>query len=229
MKKDEELKSPPVRYSTEQDGYSMIATNVPLFQAINELPITLDSVRLDEGGSIEETLRRNKAKYHQSCRLMFNNTKLERAKKRASTEESTTDERVCKMRRASHEIGRSECFLCEKEAPPSALRQAMTMQLNARLNECARTLNDGRLLAKLSAGDAVAQELKYHPSCLTALYNRVRASNLAAEKQQTSEEKDAYPLAFSELVTYITETKASSKGPAVFRLAEMTSLYKQRA
>ncbi|KAI9541380.1 hypothetical protein NQZ68_031036 [Dissostichus eleginoides] len=36
------------------------------------------TLRLDEGGGIEETLRRNMAKYHQSCRLQFNNTKLGR-------------------------------------------------------------------------------------------------------------------------------------------------------
>ena len=49
----------------------MIANNVPLFHAINELPIVLDPARLDEGNGIEETLKRNKAKYHQSCRLLF--------------------------------------------------------------------------------------------------------------------------------------------------------------
>jgi len=36
----------------------------------------------------------------------------------------------------------------------------MTMQLN----ECVMTLNDGMLLAKLSTGDAVALQLKYHPA-----------------------------------------------------------------
>jgi hypothetical protein len=40
----------------------MIATNIPLFQGINQLPIILDPIILDEGGGIEETLRRNNAK-----------------------------------------------------------------------------------------------------------------------------------------------------------------------
>lgn len=44
----------------------------------------------------------------------------------------------------------------------SELRQSMTIQLYKILNECARNLNDGKLLARLSAGDAVVQELKYH-------------------------------------------------------------------
>jgi hypothetical protein len=43
----------------------MIATNIPLFQGINQLPIILDPIILDEGGGIEETLRRNNAKYLQ--------------------------------------------------------------------------------------------------------------------------------------------------------------------
>jgi len=32
----------------------MTATNIPLFQVINHLPIILDPIRLDEGGGIEK-------------------------------------------------------------------------------------------------------------------------------------------------------------------------------
>ena len=87
------------------------------------------------------------------------------------------------------------CFLCEKKDPLQDLRHAMTMQLDKRLNECARTLNDGKLLARLSGGDVVAQELKYHRTCLTALYNRERAYLMKQENQesQTNQEKELYP------------------------------------
>ena len=88
----------------------------------------------------------------------------------------------------------------------------MTMKLNKRVNECAKTLNDGRLLVKLSAGDVVAQELKYHGACLADLYNRERA-HLRAEELKNAGEMETgktYPIAFSELVTYIMETKAAS-------------------
>ncbi len=122
-------------------------------------------------------------------------------------------------------------FSVRNVEPESELRQAMTMQLNDRLNECARHLNDGRLLAILGGGDVVAQELKYHCSCLAALYNRDRAHLSAAENQDknaSSAEKEACPLVFSELLTYITETRNSSNEPVVFRLAELVSLYKQR-
>ena len=101
-------------------------------------------------------------------------------------------------------------FLCEKENPTSELRQAMTKQLNKWLIECARNLNDGKLLALLSGGDVVAQELKYHYSSLTALYNKERAYLLTIDNQDDSElsqEREVYPLVFSELLTYILETK----------------------
>ena len=45
----------------------------------------------------------------------------------------------------------------------------MTIDLDKRLNECARNLNDGKLLALLSGGDVIAQEIEYHKACLTCL------------------------------------------------------------
>ena len=36
------------------------------------------------------------------------------------------------------------------------------MKLNDRLNQCARTLNDGRLLSILSAGDVITQPVWLH-------------------------------------------------------------------
>ena len=52
--------------------------------------------------------------------------------------------------------------------------------------------------------------------------------NIEKQKQSLRLEQQAYPLAFSELATYIVETKSSSEGPCIFRLADLVSLYKQR-
>jgi hypothetical protein len=87
--------------------------------------------------------------------------------------------------------------------PTSELWQAMKKQLDTWLIECARNLNDGKLLAMLSGGDVVAQELKYHYSCLTALYNKERAYLLTIDNQDDSElsqERKVYLLVFSELL-----------------------------
>lgn len=68
----------------------------------------------------------------------------------------------------------------------------------------------------------MAQEMKHHHLCLMALYNREVAHLLATEnhtKDQLSPEKEACLLVFSELLSYITETKNSSDGLVVFQLA----------
>ena len=149
--------SPLSSLQREQDyaGYTNIANSVPLFHAINCMPIPLYPARLDEDGGIEETLMRNRAKYHQRCRLLFNNTKLQRTQKRATATTSTCREenRSKRQRTSDPPKPSSVSFLCEEESETSTLRQAMTMQLKEILNECTRTLNDGMLLAKLSAGD----------------------------------------------------------------------------
>lgn len=63
-------------------------------------------------------------------------------------------------------------FLCEEESSIEDMGEAMIMKLNGKINVCATTLNDGKLVAKLSAGDIVPQELKFHPPCLVSLYYR---------------------------------------------------------
>ena len=50
----------------------MIVVNIPLFYTINEIPIVLDLVRLDDSGGIGETLRKYEEQYYQSCLRMFN-------------------------------------------------------------------------------------------------------------------------------------------------------------
>ena len=88
----------------------MIAANVPLFQAIKQLPIKLDMSRLDDGSCYEETLRNNNGKYHRSCRLMFANRMLERARKRAAKNLNDPCQGPSKIRRTAREA--QQCFFC---------------------------------------------------------------------------------------------------------------------
>ena len=73
----------------------------------------------------------------------------------------------------------------------------------------------------------MAQELKYHRSCLTALYSRKMAHpvTVTKERKEQSREKEIYPLVFSELFAYIVETKLSTDDPVVFKLSDLVSLY----
>ena len=107
----EELTSPPTRYECSSNGYSMITKKQPQFQAVHQLPIKLDPSRLD-GGSIENTLRQNSAKYHKNCHKMFDSNKLECAAKRAARIQNDTREGHSKMQTTRMEV--QWCFLYEK-------------------------------------------------------------------------------------------------------------------
>ena len=63
-------------------------------------------------------------------------------------------------------------------------REVMTKVLCSRLNEYAKTLNNGKIVARLSAGDVIAQELEYHKDCLTTLYNSEKCHLDALRKQK---------------------------------------------
>jgi hypothetical protein len=214
----------------------MLAKNIPLFNEVNALPIPMDIRRLDDGTGIDATLIGNNVKYHNSCRIKFNNTKLLRVQKRVKSQvPSTSLEESPKFFRGSMDLPESstntrvdnfQCSLCNKHSPMSDLREAMTMKLDQRLRDCAATLQDEQLLTNLS-GDVIAQEFKYQPDCLAALYNRERA---AMRQEGKSNIKDASlnDIALAELVSYIFETQRNSKESVVFRLADLVSLYQER-
>lgn len=98
----EALAFPLINESPQHDGYVMLAINVLLFHELNEM--LMDPTRLDADGGIEVTLRRNQERYHMTCLLMFNNTKLDCARKRrASLQSSEVVEGQTKHHRTSHD------------------------------------------------------------------------------------------------------------------------------
>ena len=63
-------------------GYSSLAENLIKFNELGELPASLQLERLDDGHGIEAAMVAHGAQYHQTCKLQYNNTKLQRAQKR---------------------------------------------------------------------------------------------------------------------------------------------------
>lgn len=131
-KKNEFLISPLGSFQRTQDyaGYSNIVRNVPLFHAINDMPIAINPSRLDEGDGIEATLIRKQAKYHNSCRLLFNNSKLERAQNRSRALPGTSDlTDKPRIKRQKSDTQKLECFFCEEQDDISNLSEGMTAKL----------------------------------------------------------------------------------------------------
>ena len=160
---------------TDRAGYRTIAEHLVAFDKISCLPRTLKLSQLDEGQGIEAAFRVHKAKWHDSCRLQYNKTKLQRAEKRKTHHDDDPETHKFTRQSIERETHSTEtCFFCGKSAARDALRNASTFELDIRVRQCALKLQDKHLLSKLSVGDLIAQEAKYHAQCLASLYNKVR-------------------------------------------------------
>ncbi len=82
-------------------GYTTMADLLEGFAKISCLPRKMNLARFDEGEGIEATLRRHKAKWHDSCRLENNKTQLlcsERKKRLANqTEEAEKSKKLTRL------------------------------------------------------------------------------------------------------------------------------------
>ena len=52
-------------------GYEAFTTNLERFIELDELPMELDVSHLDDGAGIAQTLLKNRAKWHKSCRNKY--------------------------------------------------------------------------------------------------------------------------------------------------------------
>jgi len=86
-------------------------------------------------------------------------------------------------------------------------------------------LQDKKLLAKLSAGDLIAQDALYHLPCLVSLYNRARETKIS---ENTNADALNHGIAFAELVSYIEDTRKDTNVAPIFKLTDLVSLYTTR-
>ena len=202
-------------------GYISFARNVKIFQHLKLLPSSFNIDCIDDGSGMEETLLKRKASWHKSCRDLFSNTKLERAQKRKQADISAPESPI-KARRSSltctpgHSI--EKCFFCDEA--DSGLHAVSTLEVDKRVRECATLLNDGKLLAKLSAGDMVAIDAMYHSKCLVSLYNQARQYKSPKDTTYRSIEG----VAFAELIAYIDDYRDCQE-LTVLKLADLARLY----
>ncbi|XP_014664507.1 PREDICTED: uncharacterized protein LOC106806883 [Priapulus caudatus] len=224
--RDEMLKCPSnSARATGCAGYKNIAEHLVAFDKISCLPPTLKLSQLDEGQGIEAAFRHHKAKWHDSCRLQYNKTKLQRGEKRKMPHEDDPDTHKFTRQSNEHEHCSTDiCFFCGKPAAEDALRNASTFELDIRVRQCALKLQDKPLLAKLSAGDLIAQEAKYHAQCLASLYNKTRET----KSQESNVDDVNHGIAFAGLVTYIEEVRMDNLVAPVFKLTDLVNLYSTR-
>ena len=198
------------------------------FSELGELPVFLELERLDEGSGIETTLINNKAVWHKLCYNNFNTTKLQRAEKRVIASDSEQENGPAKKyrcRSSFQEMPKDCCFFCG-EGPLESLHEAATMHLDSRVRKCAQDLQDESLLAKLSVGDMVAIDAKYHLQCLVSLYNR--ASALSTTRKTDESRKVNEGIALAELLAYMDEMRMNADVAPIFKLSDLVKLYSSR-
>ena len=72
-------------------GYHILADNLLSFSKIGCLPNTIYLSKLGDGEGIQATFEHHTARWHDSCRLEYNKTKLFRAEKRKTSCEHSAD------------------------------------------------------------------------------------------------------------------------------------------
>ena len=213
-------------------GYAALASNLTALHELHSLPLNIIISRFDDGGGIEETLATHKAKWHKSCYVLCNATKVDRARKRHDRSENTRYSPLKQHLRSANtsscymdtgeEENRQPCFFCDDST--GELHNAETMALDAHVRSIATDLRDTKLLAKLSSGDMVATDARYHVKCLAAFYNRHRS------QQRHSVDKccelNPQSLALAELVSYVEEyAQLGTDCKHIFKLSDLRKLY----
>ena len=213
------------------DGYKTLAKNILTFHNINALPIPINPKRIDNGDGIEETLLTNRAKYHEACRLLFNNTKLNRALDKSKKRKASKQEEEGRIKRKRIGLKDNICFICDNCDTIPNLSQVQTLSTCEQLKEIATELNEVKILKFVSCEDPIALELKYHKKCYMSLRNRVRNKRKIQESDEDEKYSFAYQRAFCELVVYIHEqyiSNSSQSDKPVFRLVKLCELYEKR-
>ena len=118
----------------------------------------------------------------------------------------------------------SQCFFCDEYDSPSNLHSASTLDVDEKVRECAALLNERKLIAKLSVGDLIAIEAKYHVKCLVGLYNQARPFKQQPSKPADDTSVQLDELAFAELFAYIDECLEIEE-PAVLTLSDLVRFY----
>ena len=80
------------------------------------------------------------------------------------------------------------------------LHEVKAHELDQKIRDLAQRLNGGKLLAKLSCGDVIAIEAKYHLHCLTTFYNLKRILD-SDSVTKTSQESIIEGMTFAELIS----------------------------
>ncbi len=209
-------------------------------------------VRVNEK-TTAQVLYSNKAKWHKACRLELSSSKLERLKKKTltvSTSENVSlkrlneDETVHRCKRlpnAEAVVNNNNCIFCLSTNDKENLYNCSTLKIDHEIRRMATVLEDYDLLIRISGGDLIAIEAKYHAHCYVTYRNRFRSLQREHNAKETSltdsiitdslEQMNCNSdlvraHVFAELISYVDNELQGGK--YLFKLKEIHGIYENR-
>ena len=179
------------------------------------------------GGDIDvENLVQHQAKWHKSRYLKFNDTKLQRARKRELNRISDDGATLQSKRRLQRQfLNKNKCIFCTTD--DGHLHEFRTFDAGSNVRRMAIDLQDSALLTRIEGGDLTALEAKYHLSCVTALRNRHRSFLRQSETSSIDREEGKIEArAFVELITHVENS--IENGTFCFKFSVLRQIYESR-
>ena len=141
--------------------YLVFLDTVPYLRTIDAPPVIL---RFSTEETAENIARHN-AGWHKSCRNKFSKSKMQRnmfiASHRIKKLPKVEDERrLCKRKCLNAE----KCIFCEQDHEIKQLSSVQTFEQDSNIRTMATDFQDVEIMARISGGDMIAIEAKYHLS-----------------------------------------------------------------
>ena len=173
---------PPVpcfRDTSSERYWKWLCYNCRNLQAFSELGIDTPVIKsFNNLETLLACLLENQGKWHKSCHLRFNSTKLQRLRKRSleTPEDDKNNKRKSIQRtnvQSRTEKFPEKCFFdCGDELNKQALHLVTTFSVDRQVRKIVTETNDTTILANLSQEDMMAIEAHYHTKCLISYYNK---------------------------------------------------------
>ena len=228
------------------EGYSELATMLPIFHELGALNFDLN--RVSKVDNILVVLNEKKAIYHKSCKDKYNQRmhqrlldKIEKAKKRL-LETREESQRPSKLRRSSENrtLVDKNCLFCSndetfeilhaagtKDATSTKVNHKHVEDFTEKLKTMASYLQETNVLAKLTSGDVISNELFYHTKCQVNFLNRYNRTKLLENKSPSEKNLDyTKSLALNQIVIHIYENGRSNPN-VTYEIVKVENIYKE--
>ena len=213
--------------STNIARYYNIIENLTEFKNLGCLPFDIKRLvneSIDEDGSHSYAI-------HKLCALEYSTSRLERARKRKL---KPADDAECSTKYTRKSDSHRQCldrvytcFICDKPGTLNDLHEVQTFSCDQSFRDLAAKTQHKSLLAKLSAGDLIAQEAKYHKLCKLKLLDQARELSKVTDSETLASYVN-HGIALAEVVAYIEDCRADEETTPVFRLSDLRKMYTQR-